>query len=189
MKLNIVGLSGSLRLDSYNRKALAVAMSIAREVGAAVNEIDLKTMHLPVYDGDIEKEGFPENVEQIRSIVRNADVILFATPEYNHSVTGAMKNAIDWLSTGGENVLDGKIAAIFGASTGLYGTLRAQLHLRQILTALNVVLLPQPQVFIRTAREAFDEKGSLKDQKTFNQLKSLVQKTIELAMKKNNKTQ
>jgi chromate reductase len=188
MKLNIVGLSGSLRRDSYNRKALAVAQSIACEAGADVREIDLKTLNLPLYDGDIEKEGFPENVEKIRSLVREADVILFATPEYNHSVSGAMKNAIDWLSTGGENVLDGKFAAIFGASTGLYGTLRAQLHLRQILTALNVVMLPHPQVFIRTAREAFDENGSLKDQKVFTQLKSLIQRTMDLAVVIKNKS-
>lgn len=158
-------------------------MSLAREKGANVDEVDLKTMSLPFYDGDIEKEGSPENVRKIRSIVKNADVLLFATPEYNHSVSGAMKNAIDWLSTGDDNVLDGKIAAIFGASTGLYGTMRAQLHLRQILTALNVVLIPQPQVFIRTAGDAFDENGSLKDQKIFSQLKSLIYKTMDLAIK------
>ncbi len=188
MKLNIVGLSGSLRRDSYNRKALAVAHSIARDAGADASEIDLKTLNLPLYDGDIEKEGFPESVGKIRSLVGEADVILFATPEYNHSVSGAMKNAIDWLSTGGKNVLDGKVAAIFGASTGLYGTLRAQIHLRQILTALNVVLLPQPQVFIRTAAEAFDENGSLKDQKIFTQLKSLIQKTMDFAIVNKNKS-
>jgi chromate reductase, NAD(P)H dehydrogenase (quinone) len=183
MRLNVVGISGSLRLDSYNRKALAIAMSIVREAGAVINEIDLKTLNLPVYDGDIEKVGFPENVEKIRSMVRNADMILFATPEYNHSISGGLKNAIDWLSTGGENVLDGKVAAIFGVSSGLFGTLRAQLHLRQILGALNVALLPQPQVFIRTARDAFDENGSLKDQKIFNQLKLLIHNTMELKTK------
>jgi chromate reductase len=185
MRLNVVGLSGSLRIDSYNRKALAIAMSIARVAGADVSEIDLKTMNLPIYDGDIEKDGFPQSVEKIRSMVKEANLVLFATAEYNHSISGALKNAIDWLSTGGENVLDGKFAVIFGASTGLYGTLRAQIHLRQILGALNMILLPQPQVFIRTAREAFDENGLLKDDKTFNQLKLLINRTIEEAIRKN----
>jgi len=161
-------------------------MDIARIKGADVEEFNLKVLNLPIYDEDIENEGFPENVERIRSAVRNADLLLLATPEYNHSVSGAIKNAIDWLSTGDDNVLDGKVAAIFGASTGLHGTLRAQLHLRQILAALNVILLPQPQVFIRSAREAFDEKGFLKDQKILGRLTSLIHQTMDFAVKNKN---
>jgi len=184
MKINVLGISGSLRTDSYNRKALQVAKSIAIELGSNVSEIDLKTLPLPLYDADIEASGFPENVVKIRSLVKEADLILIATPEYNHSISGVLKNAIDWLSTGGDNVLDGKTAVIFGASTGFYGTLRAQIHLRQILTALNVFMIPQPQVFIRNAREAFDEKGSLKDLKVYNQLKELIQKTMTLLKSK-----
>ena len=186
MKINVVGISGSLRLDSYNRRVLQIAQSIAREAGCHVKEIDLNDTALPIYDADIENQGFPENVKIIRSLVKEADVIIISSPEYNHSISGALKNAIDWLSTGGENVLDGKHAVIFGASTGVYGTLRAQLHLRQILTALNVVMLPQPQVFIRNAGEAFGNDGSLKDPKVVGQLRLLIIKTIEI-FKSNNK--
>ena len=91
-----------------------------------------------------------------------------------------LKNAVDWLSTK-KNILDGKTAVIFGASTGPFGTLRSQTHLRQILTALNVFVLPQPQVYIRFANEAFDGDGNLVDIKIQNQLKELVVKSLSLA--------
>lgn len=180
MSLNAIAISGSIRHDSYNRKALQVAKSIVTELEGNVSEFDLKKFMLPLYDADIESEGFPENVVKIRSVFKASDLILIATPEYNHSISGVLKNAIDWLSTGGDNVLNGKTAVIFGASTGFYGTLRAQLHLRQILAALNVTVVPQPQVFIRNARDAFNDNGSLKDVTVYNQLKELIQKTMML---------
>jgi chromate reductase, NAD(P)H dehydrogenase (quinone) len=185
--LKIVGMSGSLRRASYNRKALALAMNIASKAGMSVREIDLKELDLPIYDGDLEAQGFPESVRRIRTLVESADVVLIATPEYNHSISGALKNAIDWLSTT-QNVLDGKTAAIFGVSTGLFGTMRAQFHLRQILTALNVYLIPQPQVFIRSGKDAFTENGLLQDEKIDSQLNELLVKTFELSqlIKKNN---
>ena len=179
-KLKVVAISGSLRQDSYNKKALHVATRFAAEKGMNIEEIDLKRLGLPLYDADIESQGFPESVENIRKIVQSSDVILIASPEYNHSVTGALKNAVDWLSTK-KNILDGKTAVIFGASTGPFGTLRSQTHLRQILTALNVFVLPQPQVYIRFANEAFDGDGNLVDIKIQNQLKELVVKSLSLA--------
>jgi chromate reductase len=108
---------------------------------------------------------------------------LIATPEYNNSIPGPLKNAIDWASDK-TNPFAGKVAAIFGASTGLFGTLRSQLHLRQVLTALNVELVPQPQVFIRSAKEAFLPDGSLVDSKLLNQLRLLIQETFKLAQRK-----
>jgi len=176
-KIRVVGISGSLRIDSYNRKALQVAKQIAVNAGTEISEVDLKELNLPLYDGDIEARGFPESVEKLRDKVKSSDVLLIATPEYNHSISGALKNAIDWLSTT-QNVLDGKSAVIFGVSTGLFGTMRGQLHLRQILTALNVWILPQPQIFIRSGKEAFNPDGSLKDQKIAEQLKHLITKSI-----------
>ena len=186
--IRVVVISGSLRLDSYNRKALRVAEGFASEAGTSVEEVSLKELNLPLYDGDIEARGFPESVQTLKSVVESSDVLLIASPEYNHSISGALKNAIDWLSRG-KNSLDGKTAAIFGASPGLFGTMRGQAHLRQILAALNVTTASQPQVFIRLANEAFNSDGSLQDVKLHNQLKQLINKTINLstALKNSNK--
>jgi len=178
--LKIIGLSGSLRLESFNRKVLQISQRIAKDAGMDVEEIDLKELNLPMYDADIEAKGFPDSVRRMRSLAKSADVLLIATPEYNHSISGALKNAIDWLSTS-KNILNGKTAAIFGVSTGLYGTLRAQFHLRQILTALNVFIVPQPQVYIRSGKDAFTENGLLKDEKAQAQLNELLMKTFDLA--------
>ncbi len=179
-KLKVVAISGSLRQDSFNRKALHIAKKFTIEEGMNVEDIDLKKLDLPLYNADIESRGFPGAVEIMRKIVQSSDVVLIASPEYNHSVTGALKNAIDWLSTK-NNILEGKTAIIFGASTGPFGTLRSQTHLRQILTALNVFVLQQPQVYIRFANEAFDGDGNLVDIKIQNQLKELVVKSLSLA--------
>ncbi|MBI2514567.1 NAD(P)H-dependent oxidoreductase [Candidatus Wolfebacteria bacterium] len=184
--LKVLGISGSLRRDSYNRKALQVAKKIATDLGAEVSEIDLKELNLPIYDGDIEALGLPENVRQFKSAVEASDVILIASPEYNYSISGALKTALEWGSRGGGNSFDGKWAIIFGASPGLVGTLRGQFQLRQIFYDLNVLALPQPQVFIRNAREAFDTDGTFKDLKTYEQLKKLIQKTFEVVEKLKN---
>ena len=114
-------------------------------------ELDLKTLGLPLFDEDLRANGFPESVKKLKNAIASADVLLIATPEYNHSIPGVLKNAIDWASDK-TNPFEGKVAAIFGASNGLVGTLRAQLHLRQVLASLNVELVPQPQVFIRSAQ-------------------------------------
>lgn len=113
--LKVLAISGSLRRDSCNRKALQIAKKIAADWGAEISELDLKTMNLPIYDGDIEAQGMPEAVQKLKAAVEATDVLLIASPEYNHSISGALKNAIDWLSRG-ENSLDGKLTAIFGAS-------------------------------------------------------------------------
>jgi chromate reductase len=181
VNIKVVAISGSLRGDSYNRKTLQIAKRYAADTGACVEEIDIKEFNLPLYDGDIEATGFPESVQKLKFVVDSADIVLISTPEYNHSLSGALKNTIDWLSRG-KNTLDGKAAAIFGASTGSFGTVRAQAHLRQILTALNVSMVPQPQVFIRSAKDAFTNDGHLKDVKLQNQLRELINKTIALAI-------
>ena len=181
--LHILAISGSLRTESFNRKALQIAKRMAFELGADVQEMDLKTLALPVFDEDLRAHGFPESVVTLKQAIEAADVLLIATPEYNHSIPGPLKNAIDWASDK-TNPFSGKTAAIFGASTGLFGTLRAQLQLRQVLAALNVELVPQPQVFIRSAREAFLPDGSLVDVQTFKQLRSLIEETFRLARRK-----
>jgi chromate reductase len=181
--LHILAISGSLRTGSFNRKALQIAKKIASELDADVREMDLKTLALPVFDEDLRANGFPESVMTIKSAIEAADALLIATPEYNHSIPGPLKNAIDWASDK-TNPFSGKTAAIFGVSNGLNGTLRAQIHLRQVLTSLNVKLVPQPQVFIRSANESFQPDGSLIDSKLMNQLHVLIQETLDLAQHK-----
>ena len=181
-KLGVFALSGSLRTDSFNRKALQIAKRFAEGWGAEVREIDLRELALPIYDADIEAKGFPESVNQFKKAIEAADVILIASPEYNHSIPGGLKNAIDWASRG-ENSFDGKVAAIFGASNGLFGTARMQPQLRQTLAALNVFVIPQPQIMIRNGGEAFNPDGSLKDEKTAALIKKLVERALETATK------
>ncbi len=177
-KLKILGISGSLRRASYNRKALQIAKKICRDFGAEVKEADLKKLKLPIYDQDIEDRAFPKSVLTLKEKVEAADILLIASPEYNHSISGALKNAIDWLSRG-KNSLDGKFAVVFGASPGKFGTMRGQKHLREILDALNVFVLPQPKVFISRADKAFDKKEDFKDKNLHLRLEKLIQKTIK----------
>ena len=179
-KLKALGISGSLRRDSYNRKALQIAKRFAAEAGAEVTESDLKELALPIYDGDIEAQGLPESVLRLKAAVEAADVLLIASPEYNHSISGALKNAVDWLSRQ-KNSLDGKVAAVFGASTGVFGTARGQYHLRQTLASLNVLVIPQPQVYIGSAADAFQADGSFKNPKTAELLQRLVARALTVA--------
>lgn len=181
--LNILAIAGSLRLESFNRKALQVAKQIASEFNTNVIELDLKTLGLPLFDEDLRANGFPESVQKLKDAIASADVLLIATPEYNNSFSGVLKNTIDWASDK-TNPFEGKVAAIFGASNGLFGTLRAQLHLRQVLTALSVELVPQPQVFIRSAQYAFNPDGTFVDQKIKQQLQLLIEATLKLAYRK-----
>jgi len=179
-QLHVLGISGSLRRDSYNRKALQAAKRFAADAGAQVSEADLKELALPVYDGDLEAQGLPDSVLRLKAAVEAADVLLIASPEYNHSISGALKNAIDWLSRQ-KNSLDGKVAAVFGASTGVFGTARGQYHLRQTLTSLNVTIIPQPQVYIGSAASAFAPDGSFQNPKTADLLHRLVTRALTVA--------
>lgn len=179
-KIKVIGISGSLRSGSYNRKLLRLAMDIAAAAGVEVTEVDLRQPLLPIYDKDVETVGLPQAVIDLKQAVASADVLFIASPEYNYSIPGGLKNALDWLSRGG-NSLDGKVAAIMGASNGLSGTVRMQPHLRAVLGALDVLVLPQPQVFVRTAGEAFDAEGQLKDPAMAQRLQSLVAATLALA--------
>jgi chromate reductase, NAD(P)H dehydrogenase (quinone) len=184
--LNILAVSGSLRTESYNRKVLQIAKKIASEFDVDIYEIDLKKLALPVFNADLRANGFPGPVIKLKQAIEAADMLLIAAPEYNHSIPGPLKNAIDWASDK-TNPFSGKVAAIFGASTGVFGTLRSQLQLRQILASLNVELLPQPQVYIRSADEAFHPDGSLVDSRILKQLHLLIEATLNLTLLKKEK--
>lgn len=161
--LRVVGLIGSLRQGSYNRAAFQAAQELVPE-GMVLEEAAIAG--LPLFNQDLEKP-LPESVQQMKAAVQGADAILLVTPEYNYSVSGVLKNALDWGSRPyGESAWDGKPCAIMGASPGALGTARAQYHLRQMCVFLNMHLLNQPEVMIPAAAEKVDAKGRLTDEYT-----------------------
>jgi len=139
--------------------------------GARLETFDLSP--LPMFNQDFEKP-FPEAVVTFRAKLAQADALLIATPEYNSSIPGALKNALDWASRSPQQPLQGKPVAILGASTGNFGTLRAQLHLRQILTHIGVLPLGKPEVLVARAAQAFDADGNLIDEAARGFLRDLL---------------
>ena len=168
--------AGSLRKESWNRKLLRLAVEAARESGLDVQEFDL--CDVPLYHAEVEAAGFPPPVEAFRGAVRAADALIVATPEYNNSMPGVLKNAIDWASRP-PNAFDGKVAAILGASPGNFGTVSAQHALRPVLVTLNVLALPGPRVFIARAPQAFEPDGALKDARAAEQVRLLMRRLAD----------
>lgn len=121
---------------------------------------------IPLYDADVQEKGFPDPVMRFAETVRAADGLLIATPEYNYSVPGVLKNAVDWVSRVDEQPFDGLPIAIMGASMGKLGTARCQYHLRQVFVFLNGLVMNRPEVFVGAAHEKFDKNGELTDQDT-----------------------
>jgi chromate reductase len=170
--IRILGIAGSLRRESYNRSALRAAAEVAPE-GATVDIFDLDG--IPGFNQDDERNP-PAKVVELKKRIREADAILIVTPEYNYSVPGVLKNAIDWASRPyGDSAWDGKPAAIMGASIGNIGTARAQYHLRQMMVFLNMFPLNQPEVMIANAAERFDAQGNLTDETTKEYIRRLLQ--------------
>jgi chromate reductase len=161
--MKVLGISGSLRRGSLNTAALEAARELAPD-GMTV-EI-ARIGDLPLYDDDLRKDGYPEPVERLRAQIAAADAVIFATPEYNYSISGVLKNAIDWASRPPSQPFDGKPVAIMGVTGGLIGTARAQYHLRQILVYLNAHPINKPEVMIGQSAQRFDEAGRLTDEKT-----------------------
>ena len=158
--IKILGLAGSLRKGSYNRAALKAAQGLV-PAGATLEIADLPD--LPGFNQDNEKTP-PAAVTELKAKIRAADAILIVTPEYNYSIPGALKNAIDWASRPyGDSAWKGKPVAVMGASVGALGTARAQYHLRQCLVFLDMPAVNQPEVMISAAAAKFDQSGNLTD--------------------------
>ena len=155
MSIDVLGISGSLRRGSYNTAAPHAARELAPD-GMTIEIADLAK--LPMYNADVEAdEGYPPIVADLRERIMGADALLIATPEYNFSIPGVLKNAIDWASRGGRNApINHKPAAIVGAG-GRLGTVRAQTHLRQILRHNDLRVVNRPEVLIDRAREKFED--------------------------------
>jgi NAD(P)H-dependent FMN reductase len=157
----ILALCGSLRKGSLNRRLLPYAIEGATAAGGRVEELGPEALELPLYNGDLEHDGrYPEPVEAWRARIRGADGLLIASPEYNHGISGVLKNAIDWASRP-PNVLAGKVVGSFGTSSGLFGTARSQMSLRLVLAPLGAWVIPKT-VLIPQGGQAFDEAGHLK---------------------------
>ena len=173
-QISILGIAGSLREASFNRRALAAAVELAPE-GVSIRPFQ-HLAEIPLYNEDVKTRGFPPAASEFREAIAGSDALLFVTPEYNFSVPGVLKNAIDWASRPPDMPLIGKPVAIMGASTGLVGTVRAQLHLRQILSGLNMPVLARPEVLIREAAGKFDGNGRLIDEDTRKHIRTLLEK-------------
>lgn len=174
--VRILGIAGSLRRDSYNRAALRAATELVPE-GDSIEIFELDG--IPGFNEDEERNP-PAKVAELKGLVREVDAILFVTPEYNYSVPGVLKNAIDWASRPyGDSAWNGKPAAIMGASVGAIGTARAQYHLRQMMVFLNMFPVNQPEVMIANASQRFDAHGNLTDEATKNFIRQLLQSLVD----------
>ena len=141
--------------------------------------IDLRALAIPVYDGDLEQaSGLPAGVKSLKERIAAAQGVLLATPEYNHSIPGGLKNALDWVSRPPNNPLRDKCVALMGASNGMAGTLRVNYALRPVLSAAGSWLLPG-YVGIPNAAQAFDESGNLKEELFRKQLEAHVKTLVD----------
>lgn len=174
--VSLLGIAGSLRRESYNRAALRAATELVPE-GATIEIFELDD--IPGFNQDAEQKP-PTRVVELKRKIREADAILFVTPEYNYSVPGVLKNAIDWASRPyGDSAWNGKPAAIMGASVGTIGTARAQYHLRQMMVFLNMFPINQPEVMIGNAHERFDSQGNLTHDATKEFIRQLLQNLVD----------
>jgi len=172
----ILGIVGSLRKESYNRAALRAAQKLVPE-GSKLEIFELDG--IPLFNQDLEKQP-PAGVVELKSKIRAADAILFVTPEYNYSIPGVLKNAIDWASRPhGDSAWQAKPAAIMGASGGAMGTSRAQYHLRQVLVALNMYTINEPEVMIGNAAQRFASHGDLTDENAAKLIRQLLQNLVD----------
>jgi chromate reductase len=176
-KIHVIGIAGSLRQGSFNRLALRAAIELAPS-GVTIEPFDLAG--IPPFNQDDEQRP-PAPVRELKAKVKAADAVLFVTPEYNYSIPGVLKNAIDWASRPyGDSAWKGKPAAIMGASVSLLGSARAQYHLRQCFVFLDMYAVNQPEVMIANAASRFDANGRLTDETSRKLIAGLLESLLSL---------
>jgi len=179
-KITILGFAGSLRKGSFNKALLRAALELA-PAEAKVEIFDLEG--IPLFNQDLESQP-PQRVKEFKQKIKAADAILIATPEYNYSIPGVLKNAIDWASRPyGDNSFEGKPVAIMSASGGMLGGSRAQYQLRQTLVALDMHPLNRPEVMVASAHEKIDQNGKVTEAKTREKIKELLEALVQWAKK------
>ncbi|TLX82595.1 MAG: NAD(P)H-dependent oxidoreductase [Thaumarchaeota archaeon] len=189
-KPKILAFAGSTRSDSFNKKLIKIAVDGAIDVGVEVTFIDLRDFPMPLYDGDLEKrEGLSANTRKLKDLMLTHQGFLISSPEYNSSISGVLKNTIDWTTrqTEGESPLvcyKGKIAGLMSASPGGLGGLRGLVHVRSILENIGVLVIPD-QVAIAKAHEAFNSDGTLKNKTQEEQVKNIGTNVAKILMKLN----
>lgn len=187
-KPKILAFAGTTRTEAFNKKLVKVAVAAAQNAGAEVTYVDLRDLPMPLYDGDLEvKEGIPPNAKKFKELLLSHQGILTSTGEYNSSITGVLKNAIDWASRQetGEAPLacfKNKVAALLSASPGNLGGLRALVHVRMILGNIGVLVLPD-QFALSKAHEAFNADGSLKDPKQYATVEKVTGNLVRILTK------
>ena len=170
-KLNILAICGSLRKGSFNRMLMNTSISLAPE-GMSIKEAP-PFGSMPIYNFDDQQAtGFPASVNAWCDAVKAADGLLIVTPEYNWSIPGGLKNAIDWASRLKEQPFKDKVVAVQSAAGGLLGGARAQLAMRQSLTSIDVIWFGRPEVIVTFAAQKFDEQGKIKDQTATDMIKA-----------------
>jgi len=173
--ITILGFAGSLRRNSYNKSLLRAAKELVPE-DAVIDIFDLEG--IPPFNQDLEAR-MPEKVKEFKARIKAANAILIATPEYNYSMPGVLKNAIDWASRPYEdNSFHDKPVAVMSASTGMLGGARAQYHLRQTFVFLNMHPLNAPEVLVNFADEKIDEKGRVTDRETREKIRQLLESLV-----------
>ncbi|ANB17017.1 NADPH-dependent FMN reductase [Dokdonella koreensis] len=179
--VRVVGVVASLRQGSYNR----LLMRAAQEALPPGMQLELAEIaDIPFYDGDVEAAGLPAPVQRFKAQIRAADALLIATPEYNYAIPGLLKNALDWASRpAGQSALAGKAMAVIGASTGVLGTARAQMQLRQLALGLDVQVANRPEVLLGHAASKFDAQGRLTDETARTLLGNLLLTLQSLALR------
>ena len=179
-KVKILGFAGSLRKDSYNRSILSAAFEMVPK-DATLEIFDLEG--IPPFNQDLEDQP-PDKVKEFKEKIRAVDAILIATPEYNYSIPGVLKNAVDWASRPyGDNAFEGKPVAMMGASIGMLGTARAQYDLRRSFVFLNMYPLNQPEVMVPFAQDKIDKNGKLTDPRTREKIRELLEGLVVWARK------
>lgn len=183
-KIQLAGLSGSLRKDSYNTRLLT---QIQRELLPKGVELEIVSIDLPLYNGDCDlpiSESRPAEVEAFRAMLRKAQGILIVSPEYNWSIPGVLKNAIDWASRGEDSPIVGKPVSLIGVTPGNWGTARMQQAFLQIFHCMNMQLVLKPQVLINAAKTKFDAKG-LTDETAIKLIKAQITSLVKLIANNN----
>lgn len=177
--MKLLAFAGSLRADSCNKKFAREALRLAKELGAEGEFLDLKEYPMPAYDGDIETfSGIPESVKKLGQKITDADALIISTPEYNGSIPGILKNVVDWLSRDKPMALAGRNILLLAASPGALGGVRSLWHTRQPFEVLGNYMFPG-MMGLQNAYNAFDEQGHLKEDKTIQQLKKLLEQFIK----------